>query len=586
MTDPAGNNYTYEETGYPNSSGTWVFGLTSLTLPGAPATTISFYGSAQLLTQVDYNGTAYWTTSYDSNNRVSADGAADGTERTSIIYSPSSGGLVVTITNPLGLTTTNTYTKDAQGNYLLASVSNSAVQDCGATTNSLTWDANDNLSKTVDNDGVTHTYSYAANGQLQTETEAYGTTVARTINYTWDPNAQLNRLLSVTIPGESEISYAYNAQNRLASVTRTNLTGIGTASQSLVTIYTYALYSNGMVYKVMVTQPSPSGSDHTTYDYDTHGNLLWMEDGLGYVTTYSNYNALGEVGKIVGPNGDETDYTYDARGRVASKTTHPNGTTATWAYVYDGFGLLAQVSAPDGEVTTWNRDAEKRIKTITHNDKDGTSTETFAYDANGDVASDVIARGSDIGKSTTYVYNALGKIYQVKGSHGQVLTYAYDGNGNVLSVTNTLGYTTHYAYDALNRLASVTNAANGVTSYAYDAGDHITHVTDPRGLVTGYAWDGLGQLWQQQSPDTGTTNYGYDAYGRLSSFYRADGIVNSYSYDALNRVTSISASGTTRTFRWDVCTNGKARLCAAATANNSVGYSYSPEGWITGRSFS
>lgn len=591
LTDPAGNKYSYVLGFYevPNGGGLWAEDVTSLTFPGTPATTMSFTytGSDQLLSGVSYNGTAYWSTGYNSNNEVSSDGAAGGTERTSIVYATSSGGMVATITNPLGLTTKNTYTTDSQGNYLLASVSNSAVQGCGATTNLMAWDANDNLTKTVDNDGITHTYSYAANGQLQTETEASGTSIARTINYTWDPNPQLNRLLSVTVPGETKTSYTYNAQNRLASVARTNLTGIGTANQSLTTTYAYTLYGNGMVSTMTVTQPSPGGSDHTAYAYDSRGNLTSVTDGLGHATTYSGYNALGEVGKVVGPNGDETDYTYDARGRMASKTTHPNDTTATWAYTYDGFGLLAKISAPDGEMTTWTRDAEKRVKTITHNDKDGTSTETFGYDANGDVTSDVVSRGSDVGKSTSYVYNALGKVYQVKGTHGQVLTYGYDGNGNALSVTNALGYTTHYAYDALNRMASTTNAVNGVTSYTYDAGNHITHVTDPRGLVTGYAWDGLGQLWQQVSPDTGTTNYGYDAYGRLSSFIRADGTQTYLGYDALNRLTSKAAGGVTRQYTWDSCTNGKGRLCAASNQGyDSVGYSYSPEGWITGRSFS
>jgi len=496
VTDPAGNQYIYEETGSQGASGLWVFGLTSLTLPGTPATTISFTGSATLLTGVAYNGTAYWTTGYNSNNEVSSDGAADGTERTSIIYTTSGGGMVATITNPLGLTTKNTYTTDSQGNYLLASVSNSAVQGCGATTNSLVWDGNDNLKTTVDNDGVTHTYSYATNGQLQMETEASGTTVARKTDYAWDPDAQLNRISSVTVEGESKTSYAYNPQNRVASITRTNLTGIGTANQALTTSYAYTLYGNGMVETMTVTQPSPGGSDHTAYTYDSHGNLTSVTDGLGHATSYSGYNALGEVGKIVGPNGDETDYTYDARGRVASKTTHPNGTTATWTYGYDGFGLLANVSAPDGEVTTWARDAEQRVKTITHNDKDGTSTEAFGYDANGDVTSDVIARGTDVGKSTSYIYNALGKVYQVKGTHGQALTYGYDGNGNVLTVADALGHKTSYAYDALNRVMGVTDAAGGMTSYVYDAGDHVIGVEDPRGLVTSYAWDGFGLLWQ------------------------------------------------------------------------------------------
>jgi RHS repeat-associated protein len=590
VTDPAGNQYSYVLSWYqaPGGGGLWSYDLSSLTFPGTPATTMSFSytGADQLLSGVAYNGAAYWATNYNSDNEVSSDGAADGTERTSIVYATSTGGMVATITNPLGLTTKNTYTTDAQGNYLLASVSNSAVQGCGATTNSLAWDGNDNLKSTVDNDGVTHTYSYAANGQLQTETEAAGTAVARKADYVWDPDAQLNRLSSVTVEGETKTSYTYNAQNRIASVTRTNLTGIGTANQALTTSYAYTLYGNGMVETLTVTQPSPSGSDHTTYAYDSHGNLSSVTDGLGHATTYSGYNALGEVGKIVGPNGDETDYTYDARGRVASKTTHPNGTTATWTYGYDGFGLLATVTAPDGEVTTWTRDAEQRVKTITHNDKDGTSTETFAYDADNDITSDVIARGSDVGKSTSYVYNALGKVYQVKGSHGQVLTYGYDGNGNVLSVTDALGHKTSYAYDALNRRIGATNAAGGITSYTYDAGDHVTGVEDPRGLVTSYEWDGLGLLWQKKSPDTGTTNYTFDGDGRLQSFVRADGTRTNYAYDALNRVTSIGAGSETRTYTWDTCTNGKGRLCAASLAgSNSVGYSYSPEGWITGRSF-
>lgn len=590
VTDPAGNKYTYLLSFYevPNGGGLWAEDVTSLTFPGTPATTMSFSytGANQLLSGVAYNGTAYWSTGYNSDNEVSSDGAADGTERTSIVYSTTSGGMVATITNPLGLTTKNTYITDSQGNYLLASVSNSAVQGCGATTNSLAWDGNDNLKSTVDNDGITHTYSYAANGQLQTETEASGTAVARKTDYVWDPNAQLNRISSVTVEGESKTSYTYNAQNRIASVTRTNVTSVGTANQSLTTTYAYTLYGNGMVETMTVTQPSPGGSDHTTYAYDTHGNLTSVMDGLGHATTYSGYNALGEVGKVVGPNGDETDYTYDARGRVASKITHPNGTTATWTYGYDGFGLLAKVSAPDGEVTTWTRDAEQRVKTIAHNDKDGTSTETFGYDANGDVTSDVIARGSDVAKSTSYVYNALGKVYQIKGTHGQVLTYGYDGNGNVLSITDALGHKTRYAYDALNRVIGVTDAANGITSYIYDAGDHVIGVEDPRGLVTSYDWDGLGLLWKQVSPDTGSTWFTWDGYGRLASKELAGGTLQTFAYDALNRVTGAQADAFTRTWVYDSCTNGKGRLCSAKDSTDTTTYSYTPEGWITTRGFS
>jgi RHS repeat-associated protein len=129
-------------------------------------------------------------------------------------------------------------------------------------------------------------------------------------------------------------------------------------------------------------------------------------------------------------------------------------------------------------------------------------------------------------------------------------------------------------------------ATTTVTQYTYDAGNHVASVTDPRGLITTYAYDGLGQLWQQVSPDTGTTTSNYDGYGRRSSMTRADNTQTTYGYDGLNRITSVMAGGQTQTFTYDACTNGVGRLCAAADATGTTSYSYSPEGWLTGRGFS
>jgi RHS repeat-associated protein len=129
-------------------------------------------------------------------------------------------------------------------------------------------------------------------------------------------------------------------------------------------------------------------------------------------------------------------------------------------------------------------------------------------------------------------------------------------------------------------------AATTVTQFAYDAGNHVTKATDPRGLVTTYSYDGLGQKWQQVSPDTGTTTWGYDSYGRPTSMRRADGIQISYGYDEIGRTTSVTAGGQTQTFIYDTCTHGLGRLCTAEDATGTTSYSYSPEGWITGRGFS
>ena len=447
LTDPAGNVYSY--TGVNNV----------VTLPGSPATVITYkyanFTSAalSLLTEVDYNGVPYAYTSYDATTGwATSTYLADNTQLASVIYGTNSSGfLTAAITNPLGNVSTHTY---GGMNGQLSSVSGTAVADCGSTVNSDTYDTNGNLQQTTDNNGNVHTYTYAVNGQLQTETEAYGTPQARTTNYVWDPNVQLNRLTSATVVGWSETAYTYNAQNRLASVTVTNLSGNGTSGQALTTLYNYTLYANGMVQTESVTHPSPNNSDTDVATYDALGNVTSVANGLGQTTTYSNYTALGEPQQVVGPNGDTTNYTYDARGRVVTKTMYPNGAAATSSYTYDGFGLLYTETTPDNEVTTWNRNAEMMVQTITHNDKDGTSTETFGYDPMGDVTSHVVTRGSVVGLSESASYDALGRVYQKQGMHGQTLTYGYDGNGNVLSVTNAAGHLITYQYDALNRVTA------------------------------------------------------------------------------------------------------------------------------------
>ncbi|WP_267222560.1 DUF6531 domain-containing protein [Dyella silvae] len=458
VTDPAGNVYTIQLG--PNAT------LSSITYPGSPTTTVSFKYLTLTsprnfaLSEVDYNGVPYAYTTY-STNPQSFYGWATGTyltggsqQTTVAYYKESSGNLSATITNPLGYQSVQTF--NASGN--LIQVSGSAMQTCGATLSGRTYDTNNHLAAEIDNNGNTHAYTYAANGQLQTETAAYGAPEARTTDYVWDPNATLNRPLSVTVRGWQKTTYTYNAQNRLASVAVTNLSGNGSANQTLTTTYNYTLYGNGMVQTMTVTRPSPNGTDTDTYTYDALGNLASLSNGLGQTTAYSYYNALGQPGRVVGPNGDVTSYTYDARGRIGTKTTYPNGAAATWTYGYDGFGLLASLWGPDGQNTTWSRDARMWVSSITHNDKDGTSTESFNYDANGDVQQHTVSRGGTVGLVNAFQYDSLGRIYQKIGQHGQTLTYAYDGNGNVLSTTNAMGHTVVSQYDALDRVTQQTES--------------------------------------------------------------------------------------------------------------------------------
>nr|WP_284691772.1 DUF6531 domain-containing protein [Pinirhizobacter soli] len=461
VTDPAGNVFTYNSEKAPTddivtNSPSHIEILTSVIYPGAPTVTMSFvYPTTDYmfaLKEVDYNGIAHDKTTYGTNGQVTADGLADGTQIYSMTYGAGPLGGTNTITNPLSHTTN--YVVDA--NYHITAINGLGTTHCAATTASSTYDGTGNLSSSTDNNGNVTKYTYASNGLLQQKIEAYGASAQRTTDYSWD-NAAANRLLWVKIEGFSQTDFTYDAHNRLTSTKVTNLTGIGNTPPQTTT-YAYTLNANGMVASMTRTTPSPGNTDVDTASFDALGNLVSTKDGLGHTTSFTNYNALGEPQRVTSPNGDITDYTYDARGRVGTKTTYPGGSAATWAYGYDVFGRLSQLNAPDGEITNWNRNAVGVLQTVVHNDKDGTSTETFGRDANGDVTSDVLSRGGVVTLSESTAFDELGRPYLISGNNGQSLNITYDLNGNVHTAANALGHVTTFSYDALNRKSSVTDA--------------------------------------------------------------------------------------------------------------------------------
>ena len=61
-------------------------------------------------------------------------------------------------------------------------------------------------------------------------------------------------------------------------------------------------------------------------------------------------------------------------------------------------------------------------------------------------------------------------------------------------MTDPLDGTTSFAYDAAGRLASVTDPLNKTTTYGYDNADRRTSVTDPTNRTTSFGYNAAGQL--------------------------------------------------------------------------------------------
>lgn len=583
VVDPAGNVYSYTYLTYTNGNYNTYY-LQSATLPGSPSTTVTYhYLNYALLTGKSFNGQRYSYFEYSPESMATASYHAGNVERFTFAYQFDSDGWMtkVTETNPLGRQTVHDFD---HGKEVTTSV-NQATHCSGGVT-SRSYDSLGMLTSTTDFNGNITKYTYSQYGLLLEKTEAFGTADARRNVNTWDIAS--NRLLRSTVVGLAQVDYTYGAKNRIASVSVTNLSSHGVANQVRTTAYSYTEHSNGLVASLVVDGPLTGTGDAMTYTFSSSGDLLTEQNSLGHTVAYSNHNGLGRAGRVVGANGDITDYIYDARNRVTKIRKIIAGVNADTDYAYGADGLLASRTDPDGTVTTFAYDAARRLISEKRNAAgalaSGATFEEirYAYDAGSNVTS-VSTYADSALKSVSYIdYDEEGRVRARRGNNGQSVRYTYDTNGNLKTITDSANKVTTLSYDALDRVVASTDPASGITSYEYDAADRIKKVTDPRGLSTTYVYDGFGQLWAQHSPDTGMTTQQYNAAGQRTLVTRNDGSTLSYVYDSLGRLTWYGTSLEGRGFGYDWCTNGKGRVCSADYNGGTKHYVYTPQGLIQG----
>ncbi|PPU65308.1 RHS repeat-associated core domain-containing protein [Xanthomonas pisi] len=475
------------------------------------------------------------------------------------------------------------------------------------------------MALTSDFNGNETLYQHDAAGRLVQKIQANGTAYARKTTYAWDTGK--NRIASITVGGTAvgsellQTQYSYGADNRIARITTTNLSSAVPASRTRqrVVDYTYTQHANGMLASVRTNDPASGSSTQT---FDTLGNLVAVTNAMGHVTTYSGHNGLGQPGAVVGPNGDRTEYVYDARSRLMLNRQFPNGSTAAeTVYAYDGFGRLSSVTTPDGIKTLRLYDNGDNLKKLSRAvsgilpNRGTTEERTLAYDLAGNPISLIDqaieeqtlcfpTRGGGtphpppcqsgeaqskalypVEKYRAYTdYDELGRVRAQRGNNGQSVQYSYDGNGNVVRARDAAGRETMLSYDRLDRVIQSRDPHGNTTFFDYDALDRPTRIADPRNKITTYLYDGFGDLWWQSSPDSGVTTFEYSTSGLRTRMVRNDGASTSYGYDAMGRLTAITADGQTMSYGYDWCSNGKGRQCNADGPNSMIRHEYEPDG--------
>jgi YD repeat-containing protein len=240
------------------------------------------------------------------------------------------------------------------------------------------------------------------------------TAPARKISTQW--HSQL-RLPAMIAEPKLRTSYSYDTIGNLLSKTE-QATSDATGAQGFAAplvgparTWTYTYNTVGQV--LTATGPRTDVNDTTTYSYDGQGNLTSVTNAAGHVTSLSNYDAHGHVGRITDVNGVTTDIAYSLRGWVTSRTATSQGRSSVTSYEYDGAGQLKKLTLPDGSYLSYTYDAAHRLTDL--GDSAGNRVHYTLDNAGNRVKEEVTGSGGTLARQTARVYDVLGQLKQMTG---------------------------------------------------------------------------------------------------------------------------------------------------------------------------
>jgi YD repeat-containing protein len=388
---------------------------------------------------------------YDDSGRITKQTLLDG-RQVKYTYDPS--GNVITITPP--------GRPGHDFNYTLVDLIKTYIPPdigIGSTSTSYTYNIDRELIKITRPDGAAIDIGYDSAGRLSTVNYP-----KKTMSLSYDSVS--GNIKTITAPDGGKITYAYDGS------LLTDTTWSGAISGNV-----HRTYNNNFG----ITSQSVNGGNTIDFQYDTDG--LWVRVGqlnlshdpknglptgsaLGNTTDTIGYNSFGEVSSYqAASKGTDifwVNFTRDNLGRIGKKNETIDGTTHTYAYMYDLAGRLINVS------------------------RDGVLVSRYTYDANGNRQSYTGSSGTISGTfdnqdrlmqygTTTYNYTANGELLS-KITGAQTTDYQYDVLGNLMNVTMPDGTKIEYLIDGQNR--RIGKKVNGALVQGFLYGDGLRPVAE------------------------------------------------------------------------------------------------------------
>jgi RHS repeat-associated protein len=326
----------------------------------------------------------------------------------------------------------------------------------------------------------------------------------------------------------------------------------------------------------LVTATVDANKQRTDLEYDALGRLLkvWLPGrakasdtpSIEYTYLVRNNGPVVTTTKSLLPNGSVATSHQLSDGLLRPRQTQTpaaNSGRVVTTTEYDSRGLAVKDIGP-----FYNSAAVSTAFVNVANASEGTPRETeTVYDAAGR-ATDSIFRVAGAEKhrtKTTY--------------HGDHTTVDPPTGGTpTATYTNAQGQTTK----VLEFKASSPTGAADTTSYDYDTVGRVTEVKDESGNVWSYEYDVRGRQTRAVDPDAGTTWMRYNDLDQLKTVRNQRETTLTFSYDKLGRQRSLyNGDKKLTTWEYDSATvpNGKGRLASATKWVGDAAYTSSVDAY-------
>jgi YD repeat-containing protein len=600
-------SFEYLTSGY----GAGKLGALKLTTGGVTTSAVSYvYDSSNRLYQVNNalgGALGNYTTTYlydGASTRIRQISQSDGSQVNFTYQLVGSNYLVRTATNGTDQTLTYTYgagsttITDGQGRnwvyqfdsaerltQVTSPASNSVDYVVASVVTAFTYDASGFLAQVRDVTAnvVTATYTYDALGNRTSQVAADG---SRT---DWVYSDKLLVCSSVTTAvGVATTRYVYDAEKHLryvispeGRVSENRYDGVGNkvasinyqgAQYATASLATTTALSEATLNSWVAAVQDKSMTSRTDYGYDGRDQLTAT---VAYATVDGNGNGVADTGTV------RTSFSYTPQGLLAHQIVVKGASQYQTSYAYDGEGrLLASTDAAGHVVSTSYSGNTIRVTNA------GGAITVSTYNAAGQLSSVAVTANdgsTTTTRTTSYVYDASGRLRMTQSPSGARSYVFYDEAGRQSATVNSDGLVTETRYNTqgqvvrtitsatpvntsgwfngsavvptlVSAIRPAAHAADRTTAFTYDKAGRLLTTVDAEGHHRTNSYDTAGNLVQSKADgdlattgDDRVTRYFYDKDGLKRAVLDAAGYLTEYAYDGAGRLTHTIAYSTLTT---------------------------------------